>query len=106
MNRREALSEKCALQVAASRPHGDRLREECGVFGIWGAENAAGLTYAGVYALEHRGQESAGIVATDGGEFRHHKAVGLVSDVFAGNVLDSLPGRIAIGHNRYSTQGS
>src|SRR2546428_8389189 len=85
---------------------GDRLREECGVFGIWGAENAARLTYAGLYALQHRGQESAGIVATDGTEFRHHKAVGLVSDVFAGNVLDSLNGHIAIGHNRYSTQGS
>ena len=90
----------------AESPDGDRLREECGVFGIWGAENAARLTYAGLYALQHRGQESAGIVATDGGEFHHHKAVGLVSDVFAGNVLDSLKGRIAIGHNRYSTQGS
>jgi amidophosphoribosyltransferase len=84
----------------------DRLREECGVFGIWGAENAARLTYAGLYALQHRGQESAGIVATDGMEFHHHKGVGLVSDVFAGGVLDSLPGSIAIGHNRYSTQGS
>src|SRR5256712_8268329 len=86
--------------------NGDRLREECGVFGIWGAENAARLTYAGLYALQHRGQESAGIVATDGMEFRHHKGVGLVPDVFAGNVLDTLPGSIAIGHNRYSTQGS
>jgi amidophosphoribosyltransferase len=84
----------------------DRLREECGVFGIWGAENAARLTYAGLYALQHRGQESAGIVSTDGVEFRHHKAVGLVSDVFAGNVLETLKGHIAIGHNRYSTQGS
>jgi amidophosphoribosyltransferase len=86
--------------------NGDRLHEECGVFGIWGAENAARLTYAGLYALQHRGQESAGIVATDGIEFRHHKGVGLVPDVFSGNVLDTLPGSIAIGHNRYSTQGS
>ena len=86
--------------------NGDRLREECGVFGIWGAENAARLTYAGLYALQHRGQESAGIVATDGIEFHHHKGVGLVPDVFSGNVLDTLPGSIAIGHNRYSTQGS
>src|SRR5256885_3596420 len=86
--------------------NGDRLREECGVFGIWGAENAARLTYAGLYALQHRGQESAGIVATDGIEFHHHKGVGLVPDVFSGNVLDTLPGHIAIGHNRYSTQGS
>jgi amidophosphoribosyltransferase len=87
-------------------PNEDRLREECGVFGIWGAENAARLTYAGLYALQHRGQESAGIVATDGNEYRLHKGVGLVSDVFAGNVLDTLQGKIAIGHNRYSTQGS
>ena len=84
----------------------DRLREECGVFGIWGAENAARLTYAGLYSLQHRGQESAGIVATDGVDFRHHKGLGLVSDVFAGNALDSLKGHIAIGHNRYSTTGS
>ncbi|TMQ60388.1 MAG: amidophosphoribosyltransferase [Candidatus Eisenbacteria bacterium] len=106
MNGGEALSENRELEAAASRRLGDRLHEECGVFGIWGAENAARLTYAGLYALQHRGQESAGIVATDGVEFRHHKAVGLVSDVFAGAVLDSLKGHIAIGHNRYSTQGS
>ena len=79
---------------------GDRLREECGVFGIWGAENAARLTYAGLYSLQHRGQESAGIVTSDGAEFRHHKGLGLVSDVFAGNVLEGLKGHIAIGHNR------
>src|SRR2546426_4015762 len=86
--------------------NGDRLREECGVFGIWGAENAARLTYAGLYALQHRGQESAGIVATDGIEFIQRKGVGLVPDVVSGSVLDTLPGSIAIGHNRYSTQGS
>jgi amidophosphoribosyltransferase len=83
----------------------DRLREECGVFGIWGAENAARLTYAGLYALQHRGQESAGIVATDGVEYREHKGLGLVSDVFAGRALETLRGSIAIGHNRYSTTG-
>jgi amidophosphoribosyltransferase len=83
----------------------DRLREECGVFGIWGAENAARLAYAGLYALQHRGQESAGIVASDGREFRSHRGLGLVSDVFAGGVLDKLAGHIAIGHNRYSTTG-
>jgi len=83
----------------------DRFREECGVFGIYGAENAARLTYAGLYSLQHRGQESAGIVATDGGEFRAHRGLGLVSDVFAGGELDRLTGHIAIGHNRYSTTG-
>ncbi|HEU4333653.1 MAG TPA: amidophosphoribosyltransferase [Candidatus Eisenbacteria bacterium] len=85
---------------------GDRLREECGVFGIWGAPNAARLTYAGLYALQHRGQESAGIVATDGGEYRLHRGLGLVSDVFAGGAIDRLAGHVAIGHNRYSTTGS
>ncbi len=84
---------------------GDRLREECGVFGIWGAENAARLTYAGLYSLQHRGQESAGIVATDGIEYREHRGVGLVSDVFAGSALEPLRGHVAIGHNRYSTTG-
>ena len=83
----------------------DRLREECGVFGIWGAENAARLAYAGLYSLQHRGQESAGIVVTDGEEYRLHRGVGLVSDVFSGGALERLTGTIAIGHNRYSTTG-
>jgi amidophosphoribosyltransferase len=90
---------------ARIRAHGDHLREECGVFGIWGAPNAARLAYAGLYSLQHRGQESAGIVATDGVEYRQHRGVGLVSDVFAGGALDGLHGHIAIGHNRYSTTG-
>ena len=85
--------------------HGDHLREECGVFGIWGAPNAARLAYAGLYSLQHRGQESAGIVATDGVEYRLHRGVGLVSDVFGVGTLDKLQGHIAIGHNRYSTTG-
>jgi amidophosphoribosyltransferase len=76
------------------------------VFGIWGAENAARLTYAGLYSLQHRGQESAGIVASDGVDLRQHRGLGLVSDVFAGGALDPLKGHIAIGHNRYSTTGS
>jgi amidophosphoribosyltransferase len=90
---------------AAEKRNGDRLREECGVFGIWGAPNAARLAYAGLYSLQHRGQASAGIVATDGGEYRLHRGVGLVSDVFSGGALDKLHGHVAIGHNRYSTTG-
>src|SRR4029079_5412085 len=82
-------------------PDGDRLREECGVFGIWGAENAARLTYAGLYALQHRGQESAGIVATDGMEYREHKGLGLVSGVFAWRALATLPETRAIVHNTH-----
>ncbi|HEU4724902.1 MAG TPA: amidophosphoribosyltransferase, partial [Candidatus Eisenbacteria bacterium] len=98
------------IPITENRParggaHGDHLREECGVFGIWGAPNAARLAYAGLYSLQHRGQESAGIVATDGAEYRLHRGVGLVSDVFGVGALDKLTGHVAIGHNRYSTTG-
>src|SRR5437016_2535924 len=78
----------------------------CGVFGVFGHPNAAELTYYGLYALQHRGQESAGIVTSDGHEFHTHKGMGLVSQVFRGNVLQELPGSMAIGHTRYSTTGS
>jgi amidophosphoribosyltransferase len=78
----------------------------CGVFGIYGHPNAAELTYYGLYALQHRGQESAGIVSSDGKQFRTHKGMGLVSQIFNGNVLHNLVGSIAIGHTRYSTTGS
>jgi amidophosphoribosyltransferase len=105
VSQRHASENRQPTTDTRSDPSGDRLREECGVFGIWGADNAARLTYAGLYALQHRGQESAGIVSTDGIEFREHRGVGLVSDVFSGGALEKLPGRIAIGHNRYSTTG-
>ena len=78
----------------------------CGIFGVYGHPNAAELTYYGLYALQHRGQESAGIVTSDGKEFRTHKGMGLVPQVFKGNVLHDMVGRIAIGHTRYSTTGS
>src|SRR6266851_3362895 len=78
----------------------------CGVFGIYGHPNAAELTYYGLYALQHRGQESAGIVTSDGKHFHTHKGMGLVSQVFNGEVLHELTGQIAIGHTRYSTTGS
>jgi amidophosphoribosyltransferase len=78
----------------------------CGVFGVYGHPNAAELTYYGLYALQHRGQESAGIVASDGKEFRTHKGMGLVSQIFRGDVLHELTGHIAVGHTRYSTTGS
>src|SRR5438270_13719138 len=77
-----------------------------GVFGIYGYPNAAELTYYGLYALQHRGQESAGIVACDGKEFRAHKGMGLVSQVFRGDVLQQLPGYMVIGNTRYSATGS
>src|SRR4051794_8261652 len=81
-------------------------RHYCGVFGIFGHPNAAELTYYGLYALQHRGQESAGIVTTDEHEFYEHKGMGLVSQVFRGSVLHELPGKSAVGHTRYSTTGS
>src|SRR6266487_6166660 len=78
----------------------------CGVFGVYGHPNAAELTYYGLYALQHRGQESAGIVSCDGKQFRVHKGMGLVPQVFTGEILHNLVGSMAVGHTRYSTTGS
>jgi amidophosphoribosyltransferase len=78
----------------------------CGVFGIFGHPNAAELTYYGLYALQHRGQESAGIVTCDGKQFHTHKGMGLVSQVFSGDALHEMVGQMAVGHTRYSTTGS
>jgi amidophosphoribosyltransferase len=78
----------------------------CGVFGVFGHPNAAELTYYGLYALQHRGQESAGIVTSDQKQFRKHVGMGLVSQVFDGQVLHQLVGSMAVGHTRYSTTGS
>jgi len=78
----------------------------CGVFGIHGHDEAANIAYLGMHALQHRGQESAGLVAVDEGKLRRHVAMGLVSDAFNRDVLAKLPGTTAIGHVRYSTAGS
>src|SRR5262245_21631271 len=78
----------------------------CGVFGVYGHPNAAELTYYGLYALQHRGQESAGIVTSDGHKFRAHRGMGLVPQVFDGEILHHLTGYLAVGHTRYSTTGS
>jgi len=81
--------------------------EACGVFGVYGHRRAAELTYFGLHALQHRGQESAGIVTSDGRTLHAHKGMGEIGDVFPGPAaLQSLPGRIAIGHTRYSTTGA
>ncbi|MDD3554544.1 MAG: amidophosphoribosyltransferase [Deltaproteobacteria bacterium] len=82
------------------------LKEECGIFGVYGHKDAAKLTYFGLYALQHRGQESAGIVSSDGETVREHKGMGLVHDVFNEAVLSQLHGHLAVGHVRYSTTGS
>ena len=83
----------------------DKFQDECGVFGIYGHADAARLTYLGLYALQHRGQESCGIVSSDGSELRQERAMGHVAEAFDQSRLDRLPGASAIGHVRYSTAG-
>lgn len=82
------------------------IHEECGIFGIFGHPEAANLTYLGLYALQHRGQEGAGICSSDGRQLFIEKSMGLVADIFTEKRLRRLPGYMAIGHNRYSTAGS
>lgn len=84
----------------------DRPREACGIFAVYGHEEAPKLTYFGLYALQHRGQESAGIVVSDGRQVMEHKAMGLVPDIFKEDILSKLKGHMALGHVRYSTTGS
>lgn len=84
----------------------DKFHEECGVFGVFGSEDAAALTALGLHALQHRGQEACGIVSYDGQNYYAHKALGLVDSTFSdASVIDKLKGHAAIGHNRYSTSG-
>ena len=85
----------------------DEPREECGVFGVWApGEEVAKLTYYGLYALQHRGQEAAGIAVADGSQVLVFKDLGLVSQVFDEQTLAAMEGHVAIGHCRYSTSGS
>ena len=85
----------------------DKLKEECGVFGVFGHPDAAALTALGLHALQHRGQESAGIVSFDGKNFNNEPYMGLVGDHFTkASVIDRLPGNSALGHVRYSTTGN
>src|SRR5450755_406837 len=85
---------------------GDTLREECGVFGIFGHTEAAAITALGLHALQHRGQEAAGIVSFDGTRFHSERRLGLVGDTFSRReVIERLPGTSAVGHVRYSTTG-
>ncbi len=86
--------------------HGIRPEDECGVFGIYGTERAANLTYLGLYALQHRGQESAGIASSDDEHIYRYAGMGKVVDIFKEEHIESLLGHMAIGHNRYSTTGS
>ena len=83
----------------------DQLHEECGVFGVYHVEQAASLTYYGLHALQHRGQEGCGIAVSDGKRVKSHKGRGLISEVFDEKQIQQLDGNIAIGHVRYSTAG-
>ncbi len=94
----------CKKQNLKQKP--DRPKDECGIFAVYEHEDAAKLAYFGLYAQQHRGQECAGIVVSDGHCVLEHKAMGLVPDIFNDKILDSLEGNIALGHVRYSTTGS
>jgi len=94
------------LEALRKEREADHFHDECGVFAISGHDEAANIVYLGLYALQHRGQESCGIVASNGREHTAHRAMGLVADTFSDKILKRLPGRHAIGHVRYSTAGS
>src|SRR5436190_21829371 len=83
----------------------DKFHEECGIFGIFGHEEASTLTQLGLFALQHRGQEACGIVSTDGNELFQYRDIGLVADVLNAETLAKVPGTAAIAHTRYSTAG-
>lgn len=89
-----------------ARSCSDHPKEACGVFGVFGVEEAAPVIYQGLFALQHRGQEGAGVVVSDGSSVRSHKGQGLLSEVFAGKSWSDWPGHLGIGHVRYSTTGS
>jgi len=93
-------------QLPRYTPLSRSLREECGVFGIFNHPEAASITYLGLYALQHRGEESAGIVVSDGKRVIGHKGMGLAPEVFNPDILQKLSGHLAVGHIRYSTTGA
>lgn len=110
MQSREKLAQKAHMAQMADLNDLDEVearawREECGVFGVWNHPEASRLTYLGLYAIQHRGQESAGIVTLDEGRHHNKKGLGLVADVFDEQSLNEMPGHAGIGHVRYSTTG-
>jgi len=100
------MAESDEFSVIVDDENPDRFHEECGVFGVYGHPEAANLVYLGLYGLQHRGQESAGIVSSNGKALISHRGMGLVADIFNNEVISRLEGTSAIGHNRYSTTGS
>ena len=104
---RPEIEKEAAARMGTTHPFADdKLREECALFGIWGADDASAHTALGLHALQHRGQEAAGIVTYDGRQFHTHKSVGHVGDNFVSErIISRLKGRTAVGHTRYATQG-
>jgi len=100
-----AAETESASRNSSPNEEDPKLREECGVVAIHGYPDAARQVYLGLYALQHRGQESAGIASADGQRLANIKGMGLVSEIFTEDVLAKLPGQMAIGHTRYSTTG-
>src|SRR5260221_3939526 len=100
-----AVAQSKSCDPMLTRVLDDHFHDECGVFGVFGHPEAANLAYLGLSALQHRGQESAGIVASDGTDLHVHRAMGEVEEIFIPSVLAKLPGHSAIGHTRYSTAG-
>ncbi len=107
LNKGEFYQSEPTLGLSDDDLEGDTLREECGVFGIFGHPEAAAITALGLHALQHRGQEAAGIVSFDGTRFHSERRLGLVGDTFSRReVIERLPGSAAVGHVRYSTTGA
>ena len=102
---RDVPSTSARIEMQFHRFEDDHFHDECGVFGIFDHAEAAKLTYLGLYALQHRGQESAGIASSDGLDVYAHKSLGHVQEIFTPAVITRLPGSAAIGHTRYSTAG-
>ncbi|MDB5318767.1 MAG: phosphoribosylpyrophosphate amidotransferase, partial [Phycisphaerales bacterium] len=95
------------MSISLSQYDDYEKKEKCGLFGIWGTPEASAICYQGIFAQNHRGQESAGIVVSDGINLSGHNGMGLVSQVFTPRILkEDLAGKAAIGHVRYSTTGS
>ncbi|WP_294974557.1 amidophosphoribosyltransferase [uncultured Leuconostoc sp.] len=103
----QQIAQRLAQQTEKTRVNVRSLNEECGIFGVWGRQDAAQLTYYGLHALQHRGQEGAGIVANNNGHLWQERGLGLLSDVFRDPArIEALTGTAAIGHVRYATAGS
>src|SRR5215472_19129298 len=100
------LHAELSAEIDVEESNFDEFHEECGVFGVYGHPEAANLVYLGLYGLQHRGQESVGIVSSNGKTLISHRGMGLVADIFNNEVINRLEGTAAIGHNRYSTTGS